>query len=163
SFDIAGLELLLPLSVGATVVLASREQARDGDALKQLLITSSATVMQATPSTWRMLVVGGWEGRRLKVLCGGEGMPRELRDELKERAEESWNVYGPTETTIYSSAWKVEREQRVVIGRPIGNTRIFLLDRNMESVPLGMVGELYIGGEGVARGYYRRGDQTAER
>lgn len=165
SFDIAGLEIYLPLVTGARVVLASREMAADGMALSALLQSSGATFMQATPATWRLLLAGGWSGSpKLKVLCGGEAMPRDLADRLLERSAEVWNMYGPTETTIWSTIKRVEAgSSAVLIGRPIANTRIYILDARLEPAPTGVAGELYIGGEGLAQGYWRRPELTAER
>ncbi|MEX2493020.1 MAG: amino acid adenylation domain-containing protein [Nitrospirales bacterium] len=165
TFDIAALELFLPLSVGARVVLVSGEEARDGKKLMERLQTSGATVMQATPATWRMLIQAGWQGsKNLKVLCGGEALTRALAEELLTRSQEVWNLYGPTETTIWSTAQKVRSGTGPVsIGRPIDNTRTLILDKNSALTPVGIPGELYIGGEGVARGYLGRPDLSTER
>ncbi len=170
SFDIAALEIFLPLMVGACVVMAAREEAAEGTTLCALLEGSNATAMQATPATWRMLLESGWTGQAgLKVLCGGEALGRELADELL-RADVAgvWNLYGPTETTIWSSVGQVERvadggERRVSIGRPIDNTQIYVLDEALQPVPVGVNGELYIAGEGLARGYLGRPGLTAEK
>lgn len=165
SFDIAGLELFLPICVGACVVVVSREVAADGTALAQALAESDATVMQATPSTWRLLLEAGWPGNKaLKILCGGEALPRKLADRLLERSSSLWNLYGPTETTIWSTIHRVEPAQGFVpIGRPIANTQVYVLDEHWQAVPIGVPGELCIGGTGVARGYLNRPQQTAER
>jgi amino acid adenylation domain-containing protein len=165
SFDIAGLELYLPLSVGARVVVVDRAVAADGVRLAEALAASGATAMQATPATWRLLLDAGWPGdRRLTVLCGGEALPRELADQLLTRCGSLWNLYGPTETTIWSTVHRVEPgEGPVPIGRPIANTQVYVLDPHGQSVPVGVPGELYIGGAGVARGYLNRPEQTAER
>jgi amino acid adenylation domain-containing protein len=165
SFDIAGLELYLPLLVGARVVVASREEATDGGRLLKRLTGSGATVMQATPATWRLLLEAGWRGDgRLKVLCGGEALTRELADELLARAGSVWNLYGPTETTIWSAVWEVQSvKDAVPIGRPIANTQMYLLDSHLRPVPMGVPGELYIGGHGLARGYFNRPELTGER
>ncbi len=167
SFDIAGLELYLPLAVGARVVLARRDTAADGALLAALLASSGATVMQATPATWRLLLAAGWRGTpQLKVLCGGEALPPDLAGELLSRTASLWNVYGPTETTIWSTVEPVTAAATsgaLPIGRPIANTGIHLLDRHLQPVPVGVAGELYIGGAGVARGYLRRPALTAER
>ncbi len=166
SFDIAGLELYLPLLCGARVVLASREQAADGEQLRRLLADSKATVMQATPATWRLLLDTGWTGDpRLKILCGGEAFPPDLANQLLPCCGELWNMYGPTETTIWSSIYRVEREltQVASIGRAIANTTMYVLDGQGQPTPIGVPGELYIGGEGVARGYLKRPELTAER
>ncbi|HVV72246.1 MAG TPA: amino acid adenylation domain-containing protein, partial [Verrucomicrobiae bacterium] len=163
SFDIAGLELFLPLICGARIELASRQTALDGVALGRLLRQSGATVMQATPATWRMLFESGWSGQsQLKVLCGGEAMGRDLAGRLVGSCASVWNLYGPTETTIWSTVGRVESEA-VDIGRPIANTRVYILDKNREPVPRGVVGELWIGGAGVARGYLNQPKLTAER
>jgi len=162
-FDIAGLELFLPLVSGARIELASRETAMDGVALARTLSNSGATVMQATPATWRMLFDSGWRGdRSLKVLCGGEAMDRELAARLVSSCASVWNMYGPTETTIWSSLARIESDE-VTIGRPIANTRMYVLDNHREPVPRGVVGELWIAGDGVARGYLNRPELTAER
>ncbi|HEX8273414.1 MAG TPA: amino acid adenylation domain-containing protein, partial [Longimicrobiaceae bacterium] len=163
AFDIAGLELLLPLTTGARVAIASRETASDGARLRAAVAASGATVMQATPATWRMLLEAGWEGSPgLRALCGGEALPRELADRLAARCGELWNLYGPTETTIWSTIRRVEPgEGAVPIGTPIANTRVYVLDRGLEPVPPGLAGELYVGGEGVARGYLGRAGLTA--
>jgi acyl-coenzyme A synthetase/AMP-(fatty) acid ligase len=164
SFDIAGLELFLPLTVGARVEIASRSTALDAVALGKALESSGATVMQATPATWRMLLESGWAGdERRKVLCGGEALGRDFAQRLLPKCGELWNLYGPTETTIWSSAARIESAEAVTIGRPIANTRMYVLDRYGEPVPVGVVGELWIGGAGVARGYLKRPELTAER
>ena len=168
SFDIAGLELYLPLAVGACVEVVSREVAADPVRLRQRMEDSGATVMQATPASWRMLVEAGWErAPALKVLCGGEALGHELAKALLARAREVWNLYGPTETTIWSTAYKVEGEpgtgSAAPLGRPIANTQLYVLDEAMQPVPAGIAGELYIGGAGLARGYVNRTELTAER
>jgi amino acid adenylation domain-containing protein len=165
SFDIAGLEIFLPLTTGARVVLASAEEIFDAARMKELIRNSRATVMQATPSFWQFLVEADWFGdRRIKVLCGGEALSRELADKLLERAGEVWNLYGPTETTIWSAACKVmPGTSAISIGRPIANTQIYLLDAHLQPVPIGVPGELHIGGDGVARGYLNRPELTQEK
>ena len=157
SFDIAGLELLLPLIVGGRVVIAPREVTMDGARLARELERSGATIMQATPTTWRLLLAAGGAGRpKLKALCGGEAWPAELARSLLARCGSLWNMYGPTETTIWSSVQPIEAGAEVLIGRPIANTRFHVLDRFMQPVPIGVPGELCIGGDGLARGYWRR-------
>ncbi len=164
AFDIAGLELFLPLMVGARVVIADSEEVRDGTKLLALIESCGATVMQATPATWRMLLAAGWQGHaRLKILCGGEAWPRELAEDLLKRCGSLWNMYGPTETTIWSAVAKVKDGQPVVVGPPIANTSFYILDENRQPVPIGVPGELYIGGDGVARGYFKRPELTAEK
>jgi len=165
SFDIAGLELLLPLVSGGQVVIASREVAADPAKLMRLLADAGATIVQATPATWRMLLDAGWQSAPdLRVLCGGEALPPDLAARLLSTGATVWNVYGPTETTIWSTAHRVaEIDGPVPIGRPIANTRVFVLDGHGEPVPIGVPGELHIGGAGVARGYLARPELTAER
>ncbi|MCC6456164.1 MAG: amino acid adenylation domain-containing protein [Caldilineaceae bacterium] len=165
SFDIAVLELFLPLTVGAKVVIASREVAADGSQLAQLLSDSQATVMQATPVTWRLLLESGWTGNpTLKVLCGGEALPRDLADRLLDQCASLWNMYGPTETTVWSMVYPVgPGVGPVPVGRPIANTQIYILDDQNQPVPIGVPGHLYIGGDGLAAGYLKRPELTAER
>jgi amino acid adenylation domain-containing protein len=164
SFDIAGLELFLPLLVGARVEIASRDAAADGSRLLRLLAESGATVMQATPVTWRLLVEAGWSGGDgLAVLCGGEGLPERLAAELCERSDAVWNLYGPTETTVWSAARRIRSGEKVAVGPPIANTGLHLLDSGLGPVPVGVPGELWIGGQGLARGYWNRPELTADR
>lgn len=164
SFDIAALELLLPLCVGAEAIIASREVATDGVALRGLLESSQATVMQATPATWRMLVEAGWQGGAdFKVLVGGEALADDLSEQLLARSGETWNLYGPTETTVWSTCWRVGRDRAISIGRPIANTRIHVLDAHMRPCPLDVAGEIYIGGAGLSLGYHDRPELTAQR
>ena len=164
SFDIAGLELFLPLISGARLVIAGREVAADGARLSSLLSRCGATVMQATPATWRLLLAAGWTGSpHLKILCGGEAWPTELADELLPRCKSLWNMYGPTETTIWSSVARVEAGNPISIGTPIANTTFYIVDPFPDLVPDGVAGELYIGGDGVAEGYLNRPDLTNER
>lgn len=164
-FDIAALELYLPLTRGARVVIADHQTAADARRLAALLTDSGATVMQATPATWSMLVHCGWAGSRsLKILCGGEALPRQLADALLSRCDQLWNLYGPTETTIWSTLGRVESaDQSAMIGRPIDNTRVYVLDSHHQPVPVGVPGELHIGGEGLAHGYFNMPQLTAER
>jgi amino acid adenylation domain-containing protein len=165
SFDIAGLELYLPLMVGARVQLVSHEVASDGNLLAKKLSDPSITVMQATPTTWRLLVDAGWQGgRHLKILCGGETLLPESANELLTRSSLLWNMYGPTETTIWSSTYRVfPGAGPVPIGRPIANTQAYILDRYLNPLPVGMAGELCIGGQGLARGYLNRPELSAEK
>jgi len=165
SFDIAGLEIFLPLIMGARVVIAGGDVVLDGRALRDLLEASNATVMQATPITWRMILESGWQGRLgLKILCGGEAMPPDLARELIPRCSSLWNMYGPTETTIWSTVTHVtSTESRIPIGRPIANTQVYIVDRELREVPVGGTGELLIGGIGLARGYLNNPELTAER
>ena len=165
SFDIAVLELYLPLLFGGTVTIADRETATDGKKLIEILERENIHLMQATPATWRMMISAGWEGKKgLKVLCGGEPMPLELVEPLLARCSELWNMYGPTETTVWSTALRIHSaDSTILIGRPIGNTQIYLLDSQGEEVPVGVEGEVMIAGAGVTKGYWNRPDLTAER
>jgi thioesterase domain-containing protein/acyl carrier protein len=165
SFDIAALEIFLPLIVGARVVLTTRETAADARRLMEQIGTSGATVMQATPTTWRMLTEAGWQGYDgFKVLCGGEPFPLDLAKSLLQGGNNVWNLYGPTETTVWSTAYQLEANcSSISIGRPIDNTRLYILDSNMEPVPVGVPGELFIGGQGVARGYLKRPELSAQK
>ena len=165
SFDIAALEIFLPLLNGARLVIADRESTMDCRRLGRLIEDSGATVMQATPATWRMLIEHGWAGRKgMKILCGGEALPPELARELLPRCSSLWNMYGPTETTIWSTTWQVTSATNPVpIGKPIANTQTYILDPDLNPVPVGVSGELFIGGTGVARGYWRAPQLTAER
>ncbi|HEY0777636.1 MAG TPA: amino acid adenylation domain-containing protein [Gemmatirosa sp.] len=165
SFDIAVSEVILPLTVGARVALASREVAADGVQLRALVERAGVTFIDATPATYRLLLAAGWEGGpHLRLVCTGEAMPRDLGDAICARAGEVWNGYGPTETTVWSTFWRVEAPiARVLIGRPIANTRAYVLDARQQPVPAGGRGELFIGGVGVSSGYLRRPDLTAER
>jgi amino acid adenylation domain-containing protein len=165
SFDIAGLELYLPLLVGARIELIPRKLAIDGVALAAHLNSCGATVLQATPSTWRLLIEADWRpGPGFRALCGGEGLPPELAGGLLERASELWNLYGPTETTIWSTAGRVERiDAPISVGRPIGNTQVYILGEAGEPVPVAVPGEIWIGGAGVALGYHNRPELNVER
>ena len=165
SFDIAVLELLLPLTVGAQVLLASREEATDGQALRKLLESGQATVMQATPSSWRMLIDAGWQGTpSFKALIGGESLPVDLAEQLLQRCGALWNMYGPTETTVWSTCWRVHSPaQGISIGRPIANTQVHIVDAQGQLCPIGVAGEILIGGDGVALGYLNRPELSAER
>lgn len=165
AFDLSVPDLYLPLVSGAKLVFVPRDQTQDPARLAAALKEAGATFMQATPSTWRMLVDAGWDGQtELKIVCGGEALPRSLANELIDRGASLWHMYGPTETTVWSSALQLTRGfGPPPIGGPIANTRFYLVDRHLEPVPVGVAGELLIGGEGVARGYRNRPDLTAER
>jgi amino acid adenylation domain-containing protein len=165
SFDIAALELFLPLTVGGTVVLADRASIADRRRLEALLRDEAITHMQATPSRWRALLAGDWRGTPgLTLLSGGEPLTPELADRLAGCGDALWNLYGPTETTIWSSAGLVRQGERpVTVGRPLGNTRFYIVDAHLQPVPLGAVGELCIAGHGVASGYWGLPETTASR
>jgi amino acid adenylation domain-containing protein len=164
-FDISALELFLPLIAGGRVVVASRDAVVDGRNLLENLRRHAITTMQATPSTWRMLIEAGWRRAdcRLKVLCGGEALPAGLANELTQRSDSVWNLYGPTETTVWSSLSRIKEHCPVTIGRPIQNTQFYILDRRMRRAPVGIPGELYIGGDGLTNGYLNRPELTNER
>ena len=164
SFDIAGLELYLPLIVGARLLLVSRETTQAGEQLAALLDQAGVTAMQATPATWRLLLGAGWKGNPgLKILCGGEALPRELADQLLDAVGSLWNVYGPTEATIWATLDQVRRDGPISIGSPLDNTELYLLSRHGKPVPAGVPGELLIGGVQLARGYRGRPDLTADK
>ena len=165
SFDIAVLELLLGLAVGARISIASRDEAADSGLLQQRLQRSAATMMQATPATWRMLLDAGWRpAPGFRALVGGETLHPELAKSLLAHCSEVWNLYGPTETTVWSTCWRVPRHtSRISIGRPIANTRVHVLDEFGQDCPIGFSGEMHIAGEGVAIGYHRRPELDAER
>jgi amino acid adenylation domain-containing protein len=165
SFDIAVLELHLPLMLGAMVVIATRDETMDGYALKALLEQQRATVMQATPFTWRLLLEAGWSGGPpFKALVGGEALPKDLADQLIARGVELWNLYGPTETTVWSTCARItDTSNGISIGKPIANTTVYILDAQSNLCPIGVPGELCIGGVGVTLGYWNRPELTAER
>ncbi|HLZ59625.1 MAG TPA: amino acid adenylation domain-containing protein [Ktedonosporobacter sp.] len=165
AFDIAGLEIYLPLMVGGIIVLATRAVAMDGQQLCAFLTNSAITYMQATPSTWRMLIEAGWTGNPgLTILCGGEDLPRDLADQLISRCAVLWNVYGPTEATIWATIARLgSHETPITIGRPLANTQIYLLDHYQRPVPVNVPAELYIGGVGLSTGYLNLPALTAEK
>ena len=170
SFDIAVLELYLPLISGATVILANEEMSADPGQLMRYL--PQVTLMQATPATWRMLLLAGWTGQAgLRILVGGEALPLTLAEQLLACGAELWNLYGPTETTVWSSLQQVtaanltagDSGSAVTIGRPLGNTQFYILDANGQPLPIGIPGELHIGGAGLARGYRHLPQLTTEK
>src|SRR5690606_32345867 len=165
SFDIAGLELFLPLICGGTVIIGTREDAVDPMAIASLLDRHDVTVLQATPATWRLLIESGWEGKRnLRILCGGEAMTRGLADRLLEKGQEVWNLYGPTETTVWSTVERVAPgTDAITVGRPIDNTQVYVVDPALRLAPHGVIGELVIGGDGLATGYLNREELTTSR
>lgn len=164
SFDIAALELWLPLITGARTVIASAETAMDGQALAQALDAEGITILQATPISWHLLLDAGWKGNNhLKALCGGEAMPSELVERLLPRCGELWNLYGPTETTIWSTIHQMKAGGSVLIGRPIANTQVYIVNEAVQRQPMGAPGELLIGGTGLARGYLNIPQLTAEK
>nr|MBA3916460.1 amino acid adenylation domain-containing protein [Terriglobales bacterium] len=166
TFDPSLLELILPLTVGAQIVIATREQAADSYQLVTLLEHAGATVLQATPTTWKMLLAAGWKGSpRLNALCGGEVLSRGLADQILPLCRSLWNIYGPTETTVWSFVHEVTSGDGHTppIGRPIRNVRDYVLDGNLQPVPFGVTGELYIGGAGVGPGYVAQPALNEER
>ncbi|MEV6527405.1 amino acid adenylation domain-containing protein [Longispora sp. NPDC051575] len=162
-FDIAALELFLPLITGGCLEIAPAQVAADGPALRDLIEQARPTVLQATPATWRMLVAADCRADDLRAWSGGEALPGDLAVELLGRHGELWNLYGPTETTIWSTVDQVTAEVPVAIGRPIANTSCHILDEQLRPVPVGVPGELCLGGAGVADGYHRRPELTADR
>ena len=164
SFDIAVLEIFLPLSVGARVVIGTWQTAVDGEAITTELDRHGITLLQATPITWRLLLASRWKGSvELKALCGGEPMPIDLARELVPRCAELWNMYGPTETTVWSTCARIHQADQINVGRPIANTDTLILTPDLKPVATGEAGELFIGGDGVARGYHQRPALTAEK
>ncbi|MFC6982340.1 amino acid adenylation domain-containing protein [Streptomyces cirratus] len=166
SFDIAVLELLVPLTAGATVRVVDRETARDGVLLARELDAAAVTVVQATPATWHQLMESGWRAPAVRALCGGEALPAALAERMRAALGTVWNVYGPTETTVWSTAHELSGpagEGAVPIGSALANTRLYVLDERMRPVPVGVFGELFIAGDGVARGYHGRPGLTADR
>jgi amino acid adenylation domain-containing protein/thioester reductase-like protein len=171
-FDMSVLELFLPLSVGAKIALVSREVATDGSRLADAMTASGVTMMQATPSTWQLLLATGWQGNDgLKILCGGEAMTPKLAEQLLARCTELWNMYGPTETTVWSTLYQIKSSSdNIYVGYPIANTQIYLIDPQcrrrgdvLKQVTSGQSGEILIGGDGLARGYLNRPEMTAEK
>nr|WP_175653859.1 non-ribosomal peptide synthetase [Pseudomonas sp. Marseille-P9899] len=165
SFDIAGLELYLPLLRGAAVVLLNTHQNKDPQALLNVIAQQSVTVIQATPSSWRMILdatpAGALNGKT--ILCGGEALSAELAQRLIEQAGHVWNVYGPTETTIWSARHYLTESDDIWLGKPLANTTLHIISDDIDVLPVGARGELLIGGDGLARGYHRRPSLTAER
>lgn len=162
SFDIHTVEILAPLMRGAKVVMADEDQYSDPQSLTELMVRHQVTIMQATPSTWVALLDSGWRAtRRMKILSAGEALSEKVKDGLLEDPFlELWNVYGPTEITVYSSAKRVHDD--ITLGKPFANTRYYILDREMNPTPLGVFGELYIAGDGLARGYLKQPELTQE-
>jgi len=170
SFDLAGLELFLPLLCGACTVLAGRSDTSDPDRLITLLDSYDITMLQATPATWRMLIDNGWQGKTdLRMLVGGEALHSSLAAAILSRGKELWNMYGPTETTVWSTLYQVdpadllEDDSSVSIGKPIANTQVFVIGKRGDLLPKRAVGELIIGGYGVGNGYHQRSELTSEK
>ncbi|MCX8106367.1 MAG: amino acid adenylation domain-containing protein [Ignavibacterium album] len=164
SFDISGLEIFLPLISGARITIATREESKDGKVLIDKIKKQKVTVVQATPSTWKMIIDSGWnEKLKLKALCGGEPLTKDLADKLLDRVDELWNMYGPTETTIWSSCAKVIKDDPIHLGKPIANTQFYIVDKDLNFCPPGVAGELLIGGAGLSTGYLNREELTKEK
>jgi amino acid adenylation domain-containing protein len=165
SFDIAVLELFLPLIAGATVVIVSKEVTANPFLLGEAIKHYHVSIMQATPATWQLLIESGWAGDpKLKALCGGEVLTIKLADQLSDRVGSLWNMYGPTETTIWSSLCEIKKgDAPITIGKPISNTQLYILDRYLQPLPIGVAGELHIGGEGLALGYLNHPQLTKEK
>ncbi|KAJ6439257.1 hypothetical protein O9K51_07142 [Purpureocillium lavendulum] len=162
TFDIAALELFLPLICGATTVIAEAQQVKDISALRGMLKSQGITMMQATPASWQMLLDSGWQGHPSlgKILCGGEAMSEQLGARLLECGGTVWNLYGPTEATVWASVWRVRPAEHVIIGKPLANYQLYVLDESLAPVPPGVSGDLYIGGAGLARGYHNKPELT---
>ncbi|MEL6439652.1 MAG: amino acid adenylation domain-containing protein [Cyanobacteria bacterium J06621_8] len=165
SFDMSVLEIFIPLIAGAKLLIVSRQAAANGAELLENINKHQVTLMQGTPVTWRLLLAAGWQkSEQLRVFCGGESWDRELADQLQDKCGSLWNPYGPTETTVWSTKSRVKpSDVPIKIGRPIANTQVYVLDQNNQPVPIGVPGELHIGGAGVARGYFNRPELTAEK
>lgn len=165
TFDISVLEFFLPLVSGATLILASEQELSNLYKLSGLIDQENITMIQATPSFWQMLINFGWNTtRKLKILCGGENLPAPLGKKLLQYSGELWNMYGPTETTIWSTTMKINNEAEIkLIGKPIDNTQVYILNKNKGVTPIGAIGELFIAGEGLARGYRNKAQLTNEK
>ena len=164
TFDVSVFDLLSPLCVGATVVVASREEVYDSFLLAKRITELPLDWMSATPATWRMLLDAGWQGKAgLKILCTGEALPPDLANRLTQICGEVYNLYGPTEATIWCTSIRLAHGQPVTIGHPLANTNLYILDSHRKPVPVGVVGELYISGDGLARGYHNLPELTVEK
>jgi len=164
SFDIAGLDIFLPLISGAELIIANPESVKDGRLLLDIVREDRVTFMQATPYTWRMMLEAGWDERLpLTIVCGGEAMPKDLCAKLIPRCKALWNQYGPTETAVYSTQKHLTTEEDITIGRPLDNTQIYIVDEAMNNLTDGSIGEIFIGGDGVSIGYLNRPGLTAEK
>jgi amino acid adenylation domain-containing protein len=174
TFDMAVGDIFPTLGIGARLVLASRDDVRDPRRLGAVIDASGATLMHATPTTWQMLLKSGWAGsQRLVAVCGGDTLSETLASSLLDRCAAVWNGYGPTETTVYTTFSQVTRDAPITIGRPTANVRVYILDRWRQPVaildrwrqpvPVGVPGEIVVGGAGVSAGYVNRPDETAQR
>ena len=165
SFDMSVYELYVPLSKGATIVIASSQETKDGQALMDLIEKHDISMLQATPSLWNILLNSGWKGKKdLRAFCGGEALTKNMVRQILPKVSEFWNCYGPTETTVYSTCIRVtDPEAPIVIGKPINNTKIYILDKSNNQLPVGLTGEVCIGGLGVTKGYNNQPELTAEK
>jgi amino acid adenylation domain-containing protein len=165
SFDISIVEIFYSLAAGATVIIVDRDTAKNGEALSNIINDSGVNFMQATPTTWRILLASGWScSKDFKILSGGEALPEDLAKQLLLMSDNVWNMYGPTETTIWSTAHKMAADDAIVhVGKPIWNTSLYVLDLDMNPVPIGLTGEVYIGGKGLSAGYLNRPELTSEK
>ncbi|TDO19557.1 non-ribosomal peptide synthetase [Pedobacter duraquae] len=165
SFDISYVELFLPLLAGAEIILADTETAKDGRLLLQLMEDERISLMQATPATWNMLINSGWQRKLpIRLICGGEALSIDLAKALLKRSNALWNIYGPTETTIYTIGKQISETDTVItIGQPVNNTQVYILDENLQQLPQGSIGEIYIAGDNLADGYINKPELTAER
>jgi len=165
SFDISVLEIFLPLTNGAELVVAGYDEVMDGHRLVDLLNEHDITILQATPATWNLILADRWTGKKnLKALCGGEAIPSSLIKELLPKVSSLWNMYGPTETTVWSTCFNItDSEAQILVGKPIYNTKIFIVDNSNNLLPIGAIGEVVIGGMGVTKGYHNRPELTEEK
>jgi amino acid adenylation domain-containing protein len=165
SFDMSVFELFMPLSKGATVVIANSDDTTNGKALINLIDKYNITMLQATPSLWNILLASGWKGKNdLRAFCGGEALTKNLVHQMLPKVAEFWNCYGPTETTVFSTFIQVtDPDLPILIGRPLNNTRIYILDKNNKQLPIGVIGEVCIGGLGVTKGYNNLPELTADK
>lgn len=165
AFDIAGLELYLPLTKGATLVIANHETARDGRLLLEMIVNEKISILQATPITYQMLIAAGWlQKLPIKLFCCGEALPFKLATELLKRCEQLWNMYGPTETTIYSAKKQIKVDDTLIsIGVPIDNTQFYIINKKGKLLPPESIGEIAISGDGVGNGYWKRPQLSTEK
>lgn len=165
SFDISVLELFLPLSFGGELIISSADEIFDGQKIAMFLDKYDITIMQGAPATWNILISSGWNGKmNLKALCGGEALTSNLAEQLLSRVGELWNMYGPTETTVWSTCFHVkDNDSPVLVGKPIDNTTVYILNSMNEVLPVGSKGEVCIGGMGVSKGYHNRPEITSEK
>lgn len=163
-FDIAGLEFYLPLINGAQLRICRSEDLKDAESLKRIIKDYKTTIMQATPATWQLLFYGGWKNaEKVKILVGGEALTETLKKEFADTESEAWNMYGPTETTIWSTVQQIHKNDIITIGSPIANTQIYIVDAFNNLQPIGIPGELLIAGDGLARGYLHQPELTKEK